>query len=76
MILFIKKKCRPCYNEVLANNVQEIRELVVATGRKELRKTVLGEQYSDSQWEDGWDILREDGIYEVEFGDYLIFGLY
>lgn len=49
---------------------------MIATGKKELRKTVFGVPYSESQWEYGWDILREDGKYEFEFGDYLIYGLY
>ena len=51
-----------------------MRENLVLACKKELRKTVIGETYSDEDWEQGWEKLLEDGIYEVEFADFMIYG--
>ena len=51
-----------------------MRENLVLACKKELRKTVIGVTYSEKDWEQGWEKLLEDGIYEVEFADFMIYG--
>ena len=41
-----------------------------------LRGSILDTGYTDEQWKEGWAKLKQDGIYEVEFGDFFLIGMY
>ena len=67
---------RLCFSYNLSADVQENR---LSLGRKSkdiLRGSILDTGYSDLQWAEEWCKLEQNGIYEVNFGDFLLYGLY
>ena len=55
----------------VSQNVQEWREYLVGMARisKEARKNV---EMSDEEWNRQWDLMMNDGMYEVEVADMLL----
>ena len=41
-----------------------------------LRGSTLDTGFTDEKWTEEWEKLKQDGVYEVNFGDHLIFGRY
>ena len=55
----------------VSQNVQEWREYLVGMARisKEARRNV---EMSDEEWNRQWDLMMNDGMYEVEVADMLL----
>ena len=75
-----KKSCfffsRLCFAYNLSADVQENRLSLVRKSKDILRGSILDTGYSDLQWAEEWCKLEQNGTYEVNFGDFLLFGLY
>ena len=41
-----------------------------------LRGSTVDTEYTDEAWELEWEKLKQDGIYEVNFGDFILYGQY
>ena len=39
-----------------------------------LRKSIVDTGYTDKEWEEEWEKLKQDGFYEVNFGDFFLYG--
>ena len=48
--------------------------MFVREAKQILRGSKLDPGYSDKDWNEEWNKLTKDGIYEVPFGDYFIYG--
>ena len=68
---------RKCYREVLRESPLYYRRKWIKKAEKAARKTnFYPGGFTATQWQDGWDRLLEDGIYEIDyFGDLMIPGI-
>ena len=41
-----------------------------------LRGSTVDTEYTDEAWELEWEKLKQNGIYEVNFGDFILYGQY
>ena len=67
---------RLCYSYNLSPDLQENRLDLVRRSKDHLRGSILDTGYSDEEWAEEWNKLEQNGIYEVNFGDFLLYGLY
>ena len=67
---------RLCYSNNLSLDLQENRLYLVRKAKYHLRGSILDTGYSDEEWAEEWTKLEQNGIYEVNFGDFLLYGLY
>ena len=67
---------RLCYSYNLSPDLQENRLDLVRRSKDHLRGSILDTGYSDEEWAEEWNKLEHNGIYEVNFGDFLLYGLY
>jgi hypothetical protein len=50
--------------------------MVVEESKSSLRGSIVDTSFTDQQWTEEWEKLKQDGIYEVNFGDFLLYGLF
>ena len=41
-----------------------------------LRGSTVDTGFTNEQWAEEWEKLKQDGTYEVNFGDFLFYGMY
>ena len=41
-----------------------------------MRGSTVDTGFTDEEWTAEWDKLKQDGIYEVNFGDFFLYGMY
>ena len=41
-----------------------------------LRGSTVDTGFTNEQWAEEWEKLKQDGIYEVNFGDFLLYGMF
>ena len=41
-----------------------------------MRGSIVDTGYTDKQWTEEWEKLKQNGIYEVNFGDFFLYGMY
>jgi hypothetical protein len=64
-------------NKISPTNVLHNRLTFAETCRKVLRKSSFDDGRSDMSWNDGWEKMKENGMYELDyFGDLFILGMY
>ena len=66
---------RLCFSYNLSADVQENRLSLVRKSKDILRGSILDTGYSEEQWKEEWLKLEQNGIYEVNFGDFLLYGM-
>ena len=66
---------RPCFENNLSCNTQENRIMIVEESKSSLRGSLVDTGFTDQQWTEEWEKLKQDGIYEVNFGDFLLYGM-
>ena len=64
-----------CFSYNLSSDVQENRLSLVQKSKDVLRGSILDTGYSEEQWTEEWLKLEQNGIYEVNFGDFLLYGM-
>lgn len=42
--------------------------------KSSLRGSIVDADYTDKQWEEEWEKLKQNGSYEVDFGDFFLYG--
>jgi hypothetical protein len=67
---------RPCFENNLSSNTHENRIVFVDKSKTTLRGSTLDTGFSDEKWTEEWEKLKENGVYEVNFGDFLFYGIY
>ena len=50
--------------------------MIVEESKSSLRGSIVDTGFTDEQWTEGWEKLKQNGIYEVDFGDFLLYGVY
>ena len=50
--------------------------MFVDESKSTMRGSTVDTGFSDEKWTAEWDKLKQDGIYEVNFGDFLFYGMY
>ena len=50
--------------------------MFVDESKSTLRGSTVDTGFSDEEWTAEWERLKQDGIYEVNFGDFLLYGMY
>ena len=64
---------RKCFNEIFEKSIDYYRKLWLSEGEKIFFNTPFNPGYSKSQWEAGFQTIKETNIYEVEsFGDFIL----
>ena len=50
--------------------------MIVDKSTSSLRGSIVDTGFSDQQWTEEWEKLKQDGIYEVNFGDFFLYGMF
>ena len=50
--------------------------MFVDESKSTLRGSTVDTGFTDEEWTAEWERLKQDGIYEVNFGDFLLYGMY
>jgi hypothetical protein len=48
----------------------------VDKSKSTLRGSTVDTGFTNEQWTEEWEKLKQDGIYEVNFGDFLLYGMF
>ena len=67
---------RPCFENLLSCNTQENRITLAEKSKSTMRGSIVDTGYTDKQWTEEWEKLKQNGIYEVNFGDFFLYGMY
>ena len=50
--------------------------MFVDKSKSTLRGSTVDTGFTNEQWTEEWEKLKQDGIYEVNFGDFLLYGMF